>query len=107
MEPAIDLRAEHARLVRSKIKSAAVECFRENGYRATTIRQIARKAGTTHTTFYQYFKGKGELVVELMCMQGGISNGEIIYFKVAFKPTATIGVRHPSSKLPFFASLKC
>jgi chorismate synthase len=24
-------------------------------------------------------------------MQGGISNGEIIYFKVAFKPTATIG----------------
>jgi chorismate synthase len=24
-------------------------------------------------------------------VQGGISNGEIIYFKVAFKPTATIG----------------
>ncbi|WVZ56283.1 hypothetical protein U9M48_006836 [Paspalum notatum var. saurae] len=26
-------------------------------------------------------------------VQGGISNGEIIYFKVAFKPTATIGFR--------------
>jgi len=32
-------------------------------------------------------------------MQGGISNGEIIYFKVAFKPTATIGVRPVQNKL--------
>jgi hypothetical protein len=37
-----------------------------------------------------------------MSMQGGISNGEIIYFKVAFKPTATIGVRYSGSSNSFF-----
>ena len=31
-------------------------------------------------------------------MQGGISNGETIYFKVAFKPTATIGVSHSGAE---------
>lgn len=28
------------------------------------------------------------------CMQGGISNGEIIHMRVAFKPTPTITVSH-------------
>ena len=49
--------------------------------------------GTDHLVF-----------VICVCMQGGISNGEIIYFKVAFKPTATIGVR--PAQQTFFASLK-
>lgn len=61
----VDLRQKMGELVRSTIKAAALECFREHGYRASTIRQIAKAAGTTHTTFYQYFSGKAELIVEL------------------------------------------
>ena len=63
--PDIDLRGEFARVAKAKIKAGALRCFARNGYRGTTIRQIAKASGTTHTTFYQYFKGKTELVVEL------------------------------------------
>lgn len=60
-----DLRSEFSRIAREKIKAGALQCFETYGFRATTIRQIARAAGTTPTTFYQYFKGKAEVVVEL------------------------------------------
>ena len=60
-----DLRSEFARLVRARIKAGAIACFARYGYRGATIRQIAQAAGTTHTTFYQYFRSKAELVSEL------------------------------------------
>jgi AcrR family transcriptional regulator len=36
--------------------------LRRHGFRAMTVEQIARAAGTTRTTFYQYFKSKSDLI---------------------------------------------
>ena len=59
------LRSEFAQLTRQRIKAAAIRSFQREGYAAATVRQIAKRAGTTHTTFYQYFDGKAEVVVAL------------------------------------------
>lgn len=55
------LRAEHKRLTRERLISAAVELFAQHGYRATSVGEIARIAGTTPTTFYRYFPSKSEV----------------------------------------------
>lgn len=47
---------------RERILSAAVECFREVGYRTATVDQIAQRASANRATFYRHFAGKGELV---------------------------------------------
>lgn len=55
------LRDEHRRLTHARIAAAAEDLFKSNGYRATSIQDIARAAGTTATTFYRHFKSKAEL----------------------------------------------
>lgn len=55
------LRSEHKRLTRERLIAAAVELFAEHGYRATSVGEIARTAGTTPTTFYRYFTGKSDI----------------------------------------------
>lgn len=42
---------------------AAVDLFTEQGYDATTVTQIAKRAGTTKSTFFRYFSDKRELLV--------------------------------------------
>lgn len=42
---------------------AAVDLFTEQGYDATTVAQIAERAGTTKSTFFRYFPDKRELLV--------------------------------------------
>ena len=55
------LRDELRRVTSARITSAAEELFKSNGYRATSIQDIVRAAGTTATTFYRHFKSKAEL----------------------------------------------
>jgi AcrR family transcriptional regulator len=55
------LRTEHKRVTRERLISAAVELFAQHGYRATSVGEIARIAGTTQTTFYRYFTSKSEI----------------------------------------------
>jgi AcrR family transcriptional regulator len=38
--------------------------FAEQGYGATTVRDIAEAAGVTERTFFRYFTGKEELIIE-------------------------------------------
>jgi AcrR family transcriptional regulator len=42
---------------------AAVDLFTEQGYDATTVAQIAERAGVTKSTFFRYFADKRELLV--------------------------------------------
>jgi AcrR family transcriptional regulator len=55
------LRNQHKELTRNRLVSAAMELFAEFGYRATSVGDIAKAAGTTPTTFYRYFNGKSDL----------------------------------------------
>ena len=46
------------------ILEAAVKVFAENGFRRSTISQIAREAGVADGTIYLYFKNKDDILVQ-------------------------------------------
>ncbi|MEV7387931.1 TetR/AcrR family transcriptional regulator [Streptomyces sp. NPDC091215] len=48
---------------RERLVVAAVDLFTEQGYDATTVAQIAERAGVTKSTFFRYFPDKRELMV--------------------------------------------
>lgn len=55
---------------RQRLVLAAVELFEEQGYDATTVVQIADRAGLTRSTFFRYFSDKREVLVagqETLC----------------------------------------
>lgn len=55
---------------RDRLVLAAVDLFTEQGYDATTVAQIAERAGLTKSTFFRYFPDKRELLVagqETLC----------------------------------------
>jgi AcrR family transcriptional regulator len=58
----LSLRAELKRRTREHLEASAVRLIRKQGFRATSVDQIAKATGTTRTTFYQYFKSKGDLI---------------------------------------------
>ena len=47
---------------RERLVVAAVELFSEQGYYATTVDQIAKRAGVTKSTFFRHFPDKRELL---------------------------------------------
>src|ERR1700745_3984401 len=48
---------------RERLVVAAVALFTEQGYDATTVAQIAQRAGVTKSTFFRHFPDKRELLV--------------------------------------------
>lgn len=48
---------------RERLVLAAVDLFTEQGYDATTVTQIADRAGVTKSTFFRHFPDKRELLV--------------------------------------------
>ncbi|MDX2970129.1 TetR/AcrR family transcriptional regulator [Kribbella solani] len=55
---------------RERLVLAAVDLFAEHGYDATTVTQIAERAGVTKSTFFRHFPDKRELLVagqETLC----------------------------------------
>lgn len=48
---------------RERLVVAAVDLFTEQGYDATTVAQIAERAGVTRSTFFRYFPDKRDLLV--------------------------------------------
>jgi AcrR family transcriptional regulator len=48
---------------RERLVMAAVDLFTEQGYDATTVTQIAERAGVTKSTFFRHFPDKRELLV--------------------------------------------
>lgn len=61
-EQYIDIRKEKKQL----IMKVALELFAENGYHATSISQIAKKAGISKGLSYNYFASKKEILDELI-----------------------------------------
>ena len=50
--------------VRTRLRGAALELFRERGYDRTTSAQIAARAGVTERTFFRYFPDKREALFD-------------------------------------------
>jgi AcrR family transcriptional regulator len=48
---------------RERLVVAAVDLFTEQGYDATTVTQIAERAGVTRSTFFRHFTDKREVLV--------------------------------------------
>ncbi|WP_163509063.1 TetR/AcrR family transcriptional regulator [Fodinicola acaciae] len=48
---------------RERLVVAAVDLFTEQGYDATTVAQIAERAGLTRSTFFRHFTDKREVLV--------------------------------------------
>jgi AcrR family transcriptional regulator len=55
-----------SRVKREAILAASVELFERNGYEATAIGDITRRARTSVGGFYQYFRSKRQLLLVLM-----------------------------------------
>src|SRR5271156_953920 len=55
------LRSQLKRLTKERLISSAIELFTHNGFRATSVGDIAKAAGTTPTTFYRYFSSKSDI----------------------------------------------
>lgn len=57
-------REANKRATRQALQQAADRLFAEQGYAQTTVRDIAEAAGMTERTFFRYFGGKEELIID-------------------------------------------
>jgi len=62
-EPEPDWRQRKKTATRDRIRSSALRLFREQGYDATTVEQIAAAAGVSHVTFFRYFPAKEDVAL--------------------------------------------
>src|SRR6476660_4649941 len=69
------VRAERAALTRRRIADAAYKLFATNGYRATTMEEVASKARVAVQTVYFVFHTKPGLLVETLKIAGGGREG--------------------------------
>src|SRR5689334_15219237 len=60
------LRDDLRRFTSERLTRAAMECFAEQGFRATTVERIVEVAGTTTPTFYRHYRSKNDLLPPLM-----------------------------------------
>ncbi|MBB6627486.1 TetR family transcriptional regulator [Nocardioides sp. KIGAM211] len=62
---------DHARdAIRDEVMKHAWSLFAEQGFEATTVEQVAASAGMSRRTFFRYFSGKDELVLERLVESG-------------------------------------
>jgi AcrR family transcriptional regulator len=62
-EPEPDWRQRKKTATRDRIRASALQLFREQGYEATTVEQIAAAAGVSHMTFFRYFPAKEDVAL--------------------------------------------
>jgi AcrR family transcriptional regulator len=62
-EPEPDWRQRKKTATRDRIRASALRLFREQGYDATTVEQIAVAAGVSHVTFFRYFPAKEDVAL--------------------------------------------
>ncbi|NGN63682.1 TetR family transcriptional regulator [Streptomyces sp. A7024] len=57
---------------RGRLEQAALELFGERGYDATTVKEIAERAGLTERTFFRHFADKREVLFGGTTLQDGL-----------------------------------
>jgi AcrR family transcriptional regulator len=62
-QPGPDWRQRKKIATRDRIRASALRLFREQGYDATTVEQIAADAGVSHMTFFRYFPTKEDVAL--------------------------------------------
>jgi AcrR family transcriptional regulator len=62
-QPKPDWRQRKKTATRDRIRANALRLFREQGYDATTVEQIAAAAGVSHMTFFRYFPTKEDVAL--------------------------------------------
>src|SRR6476619_5394403 len=83
MSDGLSLR-DHARgAVRDEVMKQAWLLFADHGFEATTVDQVAAAAGMSRRTFFRYFAGKDELVLDRL-----LESGEGIATALAERPAA-------------------
>jgi AcrR family transcriptional regulator len=60
------LRTRQKEFTQQVLVDAALEVFTDVGYASATIEDIARVAGTSRPTFYQYFNSKADVALSLL-----------------------------------------
>lgn len=55
---------------RDRILDAAIRLFAEDGYEATSIKRITRAVNLTESALYRHFKGKEDLLAEIVAYTG-------------------------------------
>ena len=62
-QPEPDWRQRKKAATSDRIRASALRLFREQGYDATTVEQIAAAAGVSHMTFFRYFPTKEDVAL--------------------------------------------
>ena len=84
---------------RERLVVAAVDLFFEQGYDATTVEQIAKRAGVTKSTFFRHFPDKRELLSAGQETLAALLSDGILQASVDSSPLAAVleGLRRAST----------
>ena len=75
---------------RRQLLDSALPVFAHNGYRGTSMNQIAEAAGVTKPVLYQHFASKRELFAEVLADQGGQLEEAILKATAAETPRGQV-----------------
>lgn len=62
-------REEKKKATRARLVEASLACFSENGYDRVTIDEITRRAGVAKGTFFNYFRSKVDVLLQVGAVQ--------------------------------------
>jgi AcrR family transcriptional regulator len=108
---------DHARgAIRDEVAKHAWSLFVDQGFEATTVDQIAEAAGMSRRTFFRYFAGKDELVLERLVESGSqiadelrarpVSEAAWPALRAAFAVTIALQEAHADKSRPLLLMLR-